>query len=206
MKKLIMLVLAAAFLAGPSIMAQKEPPAPQAPEKGRKEKREKSFNFEFKMSAEEEQKMMESFSEETKKALEFIKGSDNRAYERVLRKAQYKKFAMMDMHFPKHDNGAFEQKMETRRKMMELEIQSQALGIQYEKADAAQKAKFKSDLQAKLSQLFDMKEAEQKEEVQNLEKRVAELKEKLDVRQKNKSQIIERKMQDYLGEEDYLEW
>jgi hypothetical protein len=208
MKKILTLALAALLLSAPVILAQ-EPEPPKAPpaaqEKGL-QRGGKNFRADFKMTPEDEQKIIASFSEETKKALEVLKSSDMRAYNRALRRAEYRKFAMLDMSLMDDGQKRFQQKAESRKQMMELEIQSEALGVQYEKAEAAQKAKLKSDLQNKLSQLFDMKEAQQKEEVQNLEKRLAELKEKLDVRQKNKSQIIERKMQDYLDEEDYLEW
>lgn len=209
MKKIIMLAFAALLLGAPIMLAQEPEPAkttpPAAQEKGFRHGG-KNFHADFKMSAEDEQKIIASFSEETKKALEVLKNSDAGAYNRALRRAEYRKFAMLDMSLTDDGQKKFQQKAESRKQMMELEIQAQALGVQYEKADAAQKAKLKSDLQNKLSRLFDMKEAQQKEEVQNLEKRLAELKEKLDVRQKNKSQIIERKMQDYLDEEDYLEW
>ena len=61
-------------------------------------------------------------------------------------------------------------------------------------------------MKAELNKLFVQKEERRKEEVEILQKELVELQKSLEVRQKNKNQIIERRIQELLEEDEYLDW
>jgi len=80
------------------------------------------------------------------------------------------------------------------------------LGIRYEHADESEKPKIINDLKSKLNQLFDIKEKARSLEVEFLEQELAQLKEALKVRKSNKSEIINRRLNELIGKGDYLDW
>jgi len=80
------------------------------------------------------------------------------------------------------------------------------LSFRYKYADDNEKPKIINDLKSKLNQLFDMKEKARNLEVGMLEKELAQLKESLKVRKNNKSEIINRRLNELIGKGDYLDW
>jgi len=95
---------------------------------------------------------------------------------------------------------------ETEKQVSEIELFTEALGIRYEHANDKEKPKIVSDLKSKLNQLFDMKEKARNLEVGMLEKELAQLKESLKIRKNNKSEIINRRLNELIGKGDYLDW
>ena len=51
-----------------------------------------------------------------------------------------------------------------------------------------------------------MREAQKQEEVKQLEKRLQDLKESLQMRKQNKEEIVNRRIQELLGNSKYLRW
>jgi len=98
------------------------------------------------------------------------------------------------------------ERYETEMLVQQLEIQTEALSIQFENATDNQKNGLVSKLKTTLEKLFDLKELERKLEVEMLEKELARLKESLEVRKTNKAQIINRRMSELTGMGDYLDW
>ena len=81
-----------------------------------------------------------------------------------------------------------------------------AFGIRYEHAKENEKQKIINDLKSQLNQLFDMMEKSRGLEVNMLEKELAQLKESLKVRKNNKGEIINRRLNELIGNGDYLDW
>lgn len=91
-------------------------------------------------------------------------------------------------------------------KIKALEERSHELAINYNGLDAAGQEKLKGMLSTTLDELFDLREMEREDEMKRLEKRLEELRESLAARKKNKSQIVERRLQELIGKRSYLEW
>ena len=87
-----------------------------------------------------------------------------------------------------------------------LELFTEVLSIRYEHANDKEKTKIINDLKSKLNLLFDMKEKARNLEVEMLEKELAQLKKSLKVRKNNKSEIINRRLNELIGKGEYLEW
>ena len=64
----------------------------------------------------------------------------------------------------------------------------------------------KNKLRRNLLELFTLKEEDRKKEVEELKHKLAKLEKVLNVRMKNKDEIIKRRLEELIGEEDYLEW
>ena len=101
----------------------------------------------------------------------------------------------------------FEKEMvETSKRINELDLQTEILGIQYMHANAQERTNVKNVLQSKLEMLFDLKEKERSSEVEMLERELAEFKASLEVRKSNKADIILRRLSELIGKDDYLDW
>ena len=96
--------------------------------------------------------------------------------------------------------------VENSKRINELDLQTEILGIQYVHANAQESTKIKKELQSKLEMLFDLKEKERRSEVEMLERELAELKASLEIRKNNKADIILRRLSELIGKDDYLEW
>ena len=110
-------------------------------------------------------------------------------------------------------NGHFEymeafekERYETDILVQQLELQTEALSIQFEHAKDNQKNGLISKLKTKLDELFEMKEKERALNVEMLQKELAQLKESLSVRQQHKKEIINRRLNELIGRDDYFEW
>jgi hypothetical protein len=64
----------------------------------------------------------------------------------------------------------------------------------------------RGNLASVITQLFDLREMNRQEEVKRMEAELARLKETLVQRQKNRSSIIERRIQQLTGEAGAMEW
>jgi len=92
------------------------------------------------------------------------------------------------------------------RKVDELELQTRAIGIQYQYASQENKQYLKNKILPMLEMLFDLKEKQREMEVNMLEKELTQLKESLIVRKKNKDDIILRRFSELTGTDEYLDW
>jgi len=147
----------------------------------------------------DEQRILERLPSDVKADLLKVKELDPERYQEMLFNASHlNDFYIVDS-FEKN-------RMETYKKVEQLEIQTESLGIQYQHSDAQEKATIKKNLQAKLGQLFDLKEKERRMEVEMLEIELKKLKESLGVRKNNKDDIILRRLSELIGNDDYLGW
>jgi hypothetical protein len=103
----------------------------------------------------------------------------------------------------KEDPARFERES----KIRELERQSHELGESYRKAqDEAARKTIRSNIANLTAQLFDLREMNRQEEVKRMEAELKRLKDTLAQRQKNRADIIERRIQQLTGEAGAMEW
>ena len=157
------------------------------------------------LSKEKEEKILKTLSPEMKTKLEEIKKLNKEKYQQLLLShygvnAWSTGFAKAESVFGL--NGI----SEAYRKENELEIDVELLALKCKQAGDNEKQKIKNELNAKLSDLFEIKEAKKQEEIKRLEKRLQELKESLQERKQNKNEIVNRRMQELLGNPKYLYW
>ena len=147
-----------------------------------------------------ENQYLKSLNKALKKKLFNIKKYDRKAYERLLRRSH---FNSMDFPF----FNSFNQKgRELKNKISALEIETTLLALKYKNDSTVDKSKIKEKLRNKLNELFDLKEQTKKQDVERLEKRLKSLKHSLSVRSKNKDKIVNRRLNQLIGEDKYLDW
>lgn len=154
----------------------------------------------IKLSPDEESALLRDLNQNLKKDLEVIKKLDLDKYRELLGGMR---FRMRDLPlFSRRDKEA----RERRNRIEELEVQSEALGLEYQKGNQSDKQKNMEDLKQSLSELFELREKERRLEYEELQKRLNELKTTLDQRSKNKEEIIRRRIMELTGESEYLRW
>jgi len=153
------------------------------------------------ISKEDEAKILAKLPADVKADLLKVKELDEEEYKNLL-------FSASHLGYEYHVySSKFEKEMvENSKRINELDLQTEILGIQYMHADAQERTKIKKVLQSKLERLFDLKEKERKSEVEMLERELAELKASLEVRKNNKADIILRRLSELIGKDDYFEW
>ena len=169
-----------------------KPPTPNAP----------GWNFFSKMSKEQEQKVLHKYSEQLQRSLKELKRLNEKKYYEILRKRQ---FDNLMIPFPFMDDENKEQ-IEREKKINELEVITETLGAKYQSSDKTEKQTIRNELRRKLSELFELKEVNRKKEVEKLKQKLKKLEKALTVRMKNKDEIIKRRLEELIGEEDYLDW
>jgi hypothetical protein len=142
----------------------------------------------------------QQLNKELLEKLEQIKQKNQNKYQTLLREAYFK-----NSRFPHWERRNKEQ-FERQQKILDLEIQSESLALDYKDTDGNKKQSVKKELQKVLSELFELREKDRKEDVARLEKELQELKESLQIRANKKNEIIERRIEDLLGENKYLDW
>ena len=161
------------------------------------------------MSKEEEQKLLSKLSPEMKSKFEEIKKLNKDKYYQLLRQTNFYGLWSVSEDAPVAISGNFfnsSERSEQYKKQKELEINVELLALKYKNANSSEQSKIKSDLSNTLSQLFEMREAQKQEEVKQLEKRLQDLKESLQMRKQNKEEIVNRRIQELLGNSKYLRW
>lgn len=153
------------------------------------------------ISKEDEAKILGSLPADVKADLLKVKELDEEEYRDLL-------FSASHIGYEYHVySSKFEKEMvENSKRINELDLQTETLGIQYIHANTQERTNIKKELQSKLEMLFDLKEKERKGEVEMLERELAELKASLEVRKNNKADIILRRLSELIGKDDYLEW
>jgi hypothetical protein len=189
------------FVSSPAIyFGQEKEPAPPAPPI----EPNLDFNFDFdgfpKMSDEEEKELLKNLNQNLKDELRTIKNVNKNKYYQFLRESQFKNLKIP--YLVKRDKEI----QERNQKIFELEVKTQALAAKYQSAAKTDQQKIRNELKQKLGELFEKKEEDRKQEVENLEQELSELKKSLEVRIKNKNEIINRRMEELLDEDKYLDW
>lgn len=199
-----MMMIAIIFLFSHAVYAQqvRTPVEPEVPEEVEVPEYEFDFDFQdFRMiNAEDEKELLKNLREELKRELIVIKEVDKEKYFDLLRESQFKNMRIPFM--AKREKVMHERE----RKIFEAEVKAEALSVKYEKASQSKRNSIKNELRSALNNLFDEKERRREDEVKELENELKELRKSLAVRQKNKNNIIERRIQDLLDEDEYLEW
>ena len=160
------------------------------------------LNYWKQVNQEDEKEILAKLPEDLKQDLLKVKEIDPQRYQDFLMESSVGRY---EVYFGRTEE--FEKKRyDTERLVQQLEVQTEALGIQYEHAKENQKASIVSRLKTKLGELFEMKEKERALNVEMLEKELAELKESLSIRKQNKNEIISRRLNELIGKGDYLDW
>jgi len=150
----------------------------------------------------DEEESLSKLSADLRDDLLKVKKVDLEQYGELLHEAAH---AQYDDHFRYMDEFEKE-RYETEILVQHLELQTEALSIQFEHAKDNQKNGLISKLKTKLDELFEMKEKERALNVEMLEKELTQLKESLSVRQQHKKEIINRRLNELIGRDDYFEW
>ena len=153
----------------------------------------------FKLTEEQEKEYLKNVDAETKEYLKIIKENDESRYYQLLKEYNYN-----NMRFPVFSN--IDNRDKSGEEILNYEIMVEALAAKYKKATGNDKSNIKQELEKRLTNLFDLKEKSREKEVKELEARLDELKKKMKLRQNNKSTIIKRRVEELLGEDEYLEW
>jgi len=149
-----------------------------------------------------EQESLSKLPVDLKEDLLKVKEIDLEQYGELLHAAAHAQF---DKRF-RYMVASEKELYETEMLVEQLELQTEALSIQFEHATDIQRNGLITKLKTTLEKLFDLKEQERKLEVEMLEKELAKLKESLKVRKTNKAQIINRRMSELTGMGNYLDW
>lgn len=155
----------------------------------------------FQLSPAEEQEYLKNINSELKLKLKEIKESNKERYADLLRELHWKNMEHSFMHM-----GKEKEMMKNEKQIVEYEILTESLALEYKSATSSGKTNIKKELQKNLSNLFDLKEMQRETEVKLLEDQIKKLKEKIATRKNNKDIIIRRRTEELLGEDKYLEW
>jgi len=153
------------------------------------------------ISEEDEAKILAKLPADVKADLLKVKELDEEEYKHLLFSASH-----LGHEYYVYSSQFEKEMVENSKRINELDLQTEILGIQYMHANAQERTKIKKELQSKLEMLFDLKEKERRSEVEMLERELAELKASLEVRKNNKADIILRRLSELIGKDDYFEW
>lgn len=154
----------------------------------------------FEISEQQEKETLSKLNEKLRKELEAVKRLNKYKYNELLHNLYFR-----NMEFPIFSERD-KKSRERSKKIVELEVETETLGIKYQNDKTGEKQKLKEELRNKLSELFELRESERKEEFEDLEKRLNELRESLTERRKNKEEIVKNRMRELTGEEKNLRW
>ena len=157
------------------------------------------------MSKKEEEDRLSRLTPEVRAKMEEIKKLNKNKYNQLLR-SSFPYGVFSDGDGDETVLAGLFNSSEDQKKEKELEINAELLALKYKNADANSQQKMKNDLTNTLNQLFDIRESHKQDEVKRLEKRLQELKESLQARKQNKNEIVQRRIQEMLGDSRYLRW
>ena len=153
--------------------------------------------------------------EQEKEILETIKKENPLFFEELMLKKQkrpieFRKTLIQAQYEIQHlaqlkesDPERYEQK----KKHHSLERQARQLAEKFQTSNnEKEKTKTKNDLTDVLSELFDLREKDREEEMKQLIQKLEHLRSVLAERKKKKKEIVERRLQEMIGERDVLIW
>jgi hypothetical protein len=158
------------------------------------------------MSKEEEEKLLSKLSKDMRAKLEEVKKLNKEKYQQMLRSSAFSYGGFSEVFAPEVEFASLKGISENYKKEKELEVDTELLALKCKNADEGSQQKLKNELSAKLSELFDIKEAKKQSELKRLEKKIQELKESLQARKQNKQDIVNRRIQEMVGDAKYLKW
>lgn len=195
--KSLFVIFFATLLSATFLYSQTEPPKPPKGELA------PVFEEYHEMAKKNEDKILKTIPSDIKEDLLRVKKIDEDKYYDILSEAPHFFFDLENAFML----DPFEKKrIEQSQKVEHMEMHTDALGFLYQRSKPDEQLKIKNKLQLKLEQLFDLKEEERRMEVELLEKELKELKASLEVRKKNKVEIINNRMNELMGMDDYLDW
>lgn len=169
------------------LIAQIEPDPPPPPD--------------WKLSSQDELEYLNNIDSEVKLKLQKIKEHNEQKYQQYLQELQWRGMELSHMYM-----GKEKEMIQREQQIVEYNILTESLAIEYQKASSTEKEKIKKELEKNLEYLFDLKEKQRESEVKMLEEEIDKLKEKIASRKNNKSTIIRRRIEELLGQEKYLDW
>jgi hypothetical protein len=149
-----------------------------------------------------EQETLEKLPADLREDLLKVKEVDLEQYGELLHEAAHTQY---EGHF-RYAEESEKERYETEILVQQLELQTEALSIQFEHAKDSEKNGLISKLKATLDELFEMKEKERALNIKLLEQELTQLKESLSVRKQHKKEIINRRLNELIGRDDYFEW
>ena len=89
---------------------------------------------------------------------------------------------------------------------MEAQSQTLAAHIRALPEDSPEREALTDDLRQKLEEIFSMKEENRRRETEQLEKELSKLRDQLRKRERNREEIIDRRLKELIGERQALDW
>jgi len=160
--------------------------------------------YEKDITPEQEKEILEEIKKENPeeaKELMIIKKEKPIEFKKILiqRQHEIKQLAQLKESDP--------ERYEQKKKQHSLERQSRQLAEKFHTSDnEKEKTKIKNDLADILSELFDLREKDREEEMKQLTQKLEHLKSVLAERKKKKKEIVDRRLQELIGEKDVLIW
>jgi hypothetical protein len=150
-----------------------------------------------------EDKILKTLPQDIREDLLRVKNIDEEKYFDILSSAPHLYFNFDHDYFL----DPFEKKrMEQSQLVGHWEMHTRAIGFLYQHSNQNERPELKTKLQTKLEKLFNLKEEERRLEVKMLEHQLQELKTYFEERKNNKTQIINRRLNELIGKGEYLDW
>jgi len=197
-------LLTALFVAlATSQAGSQEPPPEGGPPPGRH-----GFGAVRSLTPEEEQRALEfvrQFDPDRLSRLEALKVRSPHRYAIMVHRLSWAQGRLAELQ--QEDTVAYREHLETFRRMFALETDAEDIATRYRStSDEQTKQQLRAQLTQVLAQLFDMREQMKQEEIRRMTGELERLRRIVEQRRKNKSAIIERHVQQMLGELDAMEW
>ncbi|MFQ5570144.1 MAG: hypothetical protein ACE5G0_10755 [Rhodothermales bacterium] len=96
--------------------------------------------------------------------------------------------------------------MKERSEISKMEMETRRLARQARRAEGEERARLEQELEEKLNEIFDRKQALREQHIEKLREQMNEALDKNNERQQNKSEIVERRLRELLGKEDKYDW
>ena len=157
----------------------------------------------------EEEKYLKEIPKDLSKELNKIKNIDKKSYFKLLKEAwnidNYFTYAQQEYPF---QLSSSELKSNLIKQEFRKNIETEIIIIRYNVSRENEKKELRIKLKTKLNELFEIKGIMKNEEIKFLESKLQKLKVLLKNRQKNKNEIVEKKVNEILHEkdEDKFKW
>lgn len=102
--------------------------------------------------------------------------------------------------------GKSEKEIELIKQSNAMEAECFALAEKYKSASGNEKKDLENKIEQVVAKLFDVREELKKQEILQLEQRIAELQSTLKERKQNKNEIVSRRVNDLLGKDGLFDW
>jgi hypothetical protein len=93
-----------------------------------------------------------------------------------------------------------------RSEIMKMEMESQRLAQQARRAEGAERTRLEQELEDKLTEIFDRKQALREERIERLRESMNDALEEHNNRNQARSEIVDRRLRELLGQRDKYDW